>query len=121
MSTAQCILGLVGLAGLTGCSAAYSYGTKFEKTITIDEKFERIRGDKNSTRQVFSVSDTANNVYKVAPSLWYWKWYSTETWNGMKKGESYHVQGYGMRFGFLSVYPNIISAEHVKINTALSE
>ena len=110
------ILAGLGLAGLTGLSAAYSYGTYFEKQIKVDEKFERVTGGKESTRQVFSVSDTEDNVYKVGPSFSYWKFYSTETWNRMKKGESYDIQGYGIRFGPLSVYPNIISVKHIEKN-----
>lgn len=104
---------LLACAGISTCiSAIYSYGTKFEKKITIDEKFERVAGNKNSTKQIFSVSDTENNVYKVNRSLWYWKWYSTELWNGLKKGETYNVTGYGLRCGMISLYPNIIVAEH---------
>ena len=104
---------LAGLLGLTGLSAGYSYGTKFEKEITIDEKFERIRGNKESVKQIFSVADTENNVYKVSHSLWYWQWYSTETWNSLKKGENYRITGYGIRSGPLSLYPNIINAQHI--------
>ncbi len=105
-----------GLAGLTGLSAAYSYGTGFEKQITVDEKFERVRGGEKSTKQVFCVSDTENNIYKVCPSFWYWKFYSTETWNNMKKGEKYDIKGYGLRFGPLSIYPNITEAKHIDKN-----
>lgn len=102
-----------GLAGLTCLSACYSYKTKFEKTIIVDNKFDRVVGNKDSTRQVFSVADTENNIYTVSKSLWYWKWYSTETWNGLKEGETYAVEGYGVRYGLLSLYPNIISAKHI--------
>ena len=42
MSVLQVICGLVGL---TGASASYAYGTKFEKQITVDEKFDRIYGN----------------------------------------------------------------------------
>jgi hypothetical protein len=103
-----------GLILLAVISAGYSYGTKFNKKITVDEKFERVYGNKEMTRQIFSVSDMDNNVYKVSKSLWYWKWYSTETWNGMKKGETYNIKGYGLRCGFLNLYPNIISAEKIE-------
>jgi len=105
-----------GFLGLMGLSASYSYGTKFERKITIDDKFERVSGNKDSVRQILSVSDTDNNIYKVTKSLWYWQWYSTETWNRLKRGETYNVKGYGIRFGPLSIYPNIISAEHIPKN-----
>jgi hypothetical protein len=104
---------LLGILGLAGLSAGYSYGTKFEKEITVDGKFERVRGNKDGVRQIFSVSDTDNNVYEVSPSFWYWKWYSTETWNRLKSGETYRVKGYGLRCGPLSLYPNIIFAEQI--------
>nr|QKF94890.1 hypothetical protein Fadolivirus_2_4 [Fadolivirus 2] len=110
---AEGIAGIVGISSLLGLSAVYSYGTRFEKRITIDDKFERIIGNQNSTKQVFSISDKENNIYKVVPSFWYWKWYSTETWNNFKKGETYDIKGYGVRYGPLSIYPNIISAEQV--------
>jgi hypothetical protein len=104
-------LGLLGVS-ISG-SAMYAYGTKFNKTITIDDKFERVSGDQNGVSQIFTVSDRDNNVYRVSRSLWYWQWYSTELWNKMKKGETYNVTGYGIRLGFLSMYPNIISIQHI--------
>lgn len=113
MSMCQIVSGILGIAGIGGMSALYSYGTKFEKQITVDEKFERIVGDNGFPKQVFIVSDTENNIYKVSKSFWYWKWYSTETWNNMKKGETYNVEGYGIRYGMLSIYPNIIEVKPV--------
>ena len=110
MSAAQAICALIGL---TGASASYAYGTKFEKQITVDEKFDRIYGNDQMTRQCFAIADTENNIFHISRSFWYWKWYSTETWNNMKKGETYNVKGYGVRCGPLNIYPNIIETELV--------
>jgi hypothetical protein len=104
---------IFAITGLFGLSAGYSYGTQFEKNITVAEKFERVSGNQDYVKQIFGVSDTDNNTYQVHPSLWYWKWYSTETWTNMKPGETYHVKGYGIRHGFLGLYPNIISTSQV--------
>lgn len=104
-----------GILLIATCTKAiYTYSTKFDKTITIDEKFERVVGGKDSTSQVFCISTTNNEIYKVSKSLWYWKWYSTETWNSLKKGQTYNVTGYGWRCGPISLYPNIISCEEIK-------
>jgi hypothetical protein len=111
MSNIPPSLYFISVGVCAGISAMYSYGTKFEKKITIEEKFERVQGGKNSTKQVFSIYDTENNAYQVNRSLWYWKWYSTELWNGLKKGETYNVTGYGLRCGMISLYPNIIEAK----------
>jgi hypothetical protein len=111
------ILGFPAVATVFGVSclfkAAYTYGTKFNKTITIDEKFNRVEGDEKSTRQIFCISTTDGEVYNVRKSLWYWKFYHTETWNSLKKGQTYNVTGYGWRYGLLSMYPNLIEAKLV--------
>ena len=113
-------IGATSLSVASAISAGYAYKTKFTKQITIDEKFEQVNGNKDRTRQLFHVSDTEKNIYKVVPSVWYWKWHHTETWNNMKKGETYNVIGYGYRIGILNIYPNIISIEQISNNTTIS-
>lgn len=97
-------IGLVLAFGL-GTSSIYASLTKFQKVITIDQKFNRVKGS-----HIFSMSDTENNVYQINHSLWYWHWYPTELWTSLKEGETYCIKGYGLRHGFLGLYPNVISA-----------
>ena len=95
------------IGSTVGLSAIYAYGTQFEKDIVINKKYERIKGSKNSTSQIFMVSDSENNHYRVSKSVWFWQWYSTEMWSDMEEYKEYHVKGYGIRFGPLGTYPNI--------------
>jgi len=91
-------------------SAAYAYGTQFEKKIVVDKKYERIKGSQNSTSQIFMVSDSENNHYRVKKTLWYGQFYATELWSEMEPEQEYDIKGYGVRFGFLGMYPNIYEA-----------
>lgn len=104
----------IGVTSLGVIKACYAYGTKFTKQITIDDKFERVSGNNTGVRQIFTVSTTNDEIFKVTQSLWYWKYYPTETWNSLKKGRTYTVTGYGWRNGFLSLYPNIIEAKEIE-------
>lgn len=105
-----------GLAGLTAVtSSLYAYLTGFRKEITVAEKFTRVRGDGH----IYSLSDTDNQVYLVNRSLWYWQWYPAELWTSLKPGQTYRIKGYGVRNGFLQLYPNIIAAH--ALNSGLPE
>lgn len=95
--------------------ACYAYKTKFNKIITIDDKFGRIVGNKDGSRHVFCVSTTDGEIFKFTKSLWYWQFYSTEMWSSLKKGHSYEFTGYGWRNGFLSLYPNIVKIREIKL------
>jgi hypothetical protein len=103
------ILGTVGLP--VGLSDVYSYKTPFKKEITIAKKFTKV-----DILNRFCVADTNHNIYQVNQSLWYRKWYSTETWEKIEEGQTYQVEGYGIRQGFFDMYPNITSADQVKSN-----
>ena len=100
---------LIFMGGWMIFSAFYTYLTPFQRDITIKDKYTRVR-DGN---QVFMVTDNENNQYKVAKNLWRWKFYSTELWNELEEGKTYHTKGYGVRCGFWSLYPNILEAESI--------
>jgi hypothetical protein len=115
MAAHRALLGAIA-AGTVALNVGYVYGTTFHKQIMINRKFQRIHGggdDGSAVKQVFCVSDTQNNVYRVQNNLYYWNWYATEMWSGLKEGEVYNVKGYGWRFGPLSMYPNLVAVSHV--------
>ena len=102
------------LSGLMMVKAGYTYGTTFNKKITVEDKFERVTGDKSSTSQVFCVSTKDGEVYHVRKSLWYWQFYSTELWSNLKKEKTYEIKAYGWRIGMLSIYPNIVDVKEIE-------
>jgi len=102
------------LTAVCGIGLGYAYGTKFEDTITVDDKFTEVKGNKETTTHVHCVSDTTGKIYTVCPSLAYLQFNSTEIWNSLKKEQKYNITGYGWRVGFFGMYPNIIKAELVE-------
>jgi hypothetical protein len=92
----------------------YLIETKFEKNITIKEKYI-YRGNRTN----FIVVDTDNKHYIVSDSIQYWQFYSRELWTSLKIGETYTVDGYGKRFSFLcvDVFPHIsLATEKTKFS-----
>ena len=56
----------------------------------------------------YYVIDDNDEVYEVSNSLFFWSWNEAELWNSLKQGSEYNVVGYGMRIGFLGMFPLII-------------
>jgi hypothetical protein len=87
----------------------YQYGTRFEKVITVDEKYTYGKGSNNSQ----SISDKDNNVYFVKDSIYYLHFSSLEVFNSLDVNKKYKVNGYGVRVPVLGLYPIIISAVNI--------
>ena len=107
---------LGALGALVGGSALYSYGTSFQKSVIIKNKYIRVHGNKDNVSQVFMICDDQNKHYKVGKSIWYWQMYAPELWSSFKEGDEYDIKGYGWRFGLLSIYPNVYSADKCNHN-----
>ena len=88
----------------------YQYGTRFEKVITVDEKFTYGKGSGNSQ----SISDKDNNIYFVKDSLYYLHFSSLEVFNSLDVNGRYRISGYGKRVPALGLYPIIIKAVKIK-------
>jgi hypothetical protein len=87
----------------------YYYSTKFERTITVDEKYAY-----SSKRRGQTISDTNNVVYVLRDVLVLFHWTSVDLFNEIDIGKTYKIQGYGIRVPFLGWFPNIISAKLIE-------
>lgn len=88
-------------------TAVFTYSTIFKKDILIKEKYiTHSNGSSN-----YMVVDQNDNLFRVSRCLWLLKFDNAETWNQLKINNSYTVNGYGFRFPFFRIYPNIISIE----------
>ena len=83
--------------------------TKFEKTITIKEKYIRYRRKSSN----YNVVDTDGNIYKMG-NLWFkFDFNRADDYAMIDEGKTYKVKGYGYRFGFFDAYQTIYSYEQV--------
>lgn len=93
-----------GIGATVASSLLYARGTSFEKKITIKQKYQRTKtGD-----HILMIQDADGNHYRVRNNLWWWQWYSTELWGRLEENTEYQVKGYGLRNGFIGLYPNIV-------------
>ena len=82
----------------------YVYFFPFERTITIKEKSEYASG-----KVIYNtIFDTKGRVYQVANAWPLLHFRSAEVFMKFEKGKTYRVRGYGIRVGFLGLFPNII-------------
>lgn len=86
----------------------YVYSTKFKKTITVDEKHTY---GSNNAKGSQSISDENNNVYVLKDSLYVLHWTSVEVFNKLDEGNTYEIEGHGIRVPFLGWFPNITKAK----------
>ena len=83
--------------------------TKFEKIITIEEKYTRYRKKASN----YNVVDTEGNIYKI-DNLWFKFDYNRgDDYVKIKVGKKYKVKGYGFRAGFLHSYKKIYELKEV--------
>lgn len=83
----------------------YFFITKFEKTITVSE--ELLIGANKTTINI--VTDKQNNAYELKDVLLLWSFNTDRNVITLRPGETYRVKGYGIRLGFLRLYPTITS------------
>ena len=86
----------------------YAYGTTDTFTITVTEK-ERIVTGGEQTSSKWLVFTAEHDVLENTDSLLWFKFNSSSVQGQLMVGETYTVNVYGWRSGFLSWYPNIIS------------
>lgn len=95
---------LILFAFLLIANAIYAYGTDEQLTFTIESK-ERIVDSEGSSKYLIF---TDKGVFENTDSIFYWKWNSSDIYGNLKEGSTYSAHVYGFRFGFLSIYKNII-------------
>lgn len=83
--------------------------TKFEKVITVQEKYTRYRRRSSN----YNVVDTDGNIYQIG-NLWFKFDYNRgNDYATLREGKTYKVKGYGYRAGALDAYQTIYEVEEV--------
>jgi hypothetical protein len=85
-----------------------AYSTVHTKTITV-LKEQRIT-DADGKHSRYLVWDTDGNVYENVDSMLFFKFNSSDVQGALNAGSKVTIKTSGIRFGFMSWYPNIISA-----------
>ena len=93
--------------------AIYIYATRFEKTITVSEKYQYASGGGRRLTINNSVQDQQGNVYRVSNQLLLLHFTAAEVLMNIRVGASYTVRGYGIRIPALGLYPVITEAKAV--------
>ena len=88
----------------------YFFTTKFEKSITIKNKF--MYGDQKFSKNM--ISDFKNNIYIVKNSPLLLKFRGPELLSSIKEDHEYIITGYGRRIPFMGLYENILSIKSKK-------
>jgi hypothetical protein len=85
------------------------FTSKFEKTITIKEKYTRYRRRSSN----YNIVDNENNVYQIG-NLWFKGDFNRgDDYAKINIGDTYKVKGYGFRVPFIDMYKQIYEVEQV--------
>ena len=102
------IIVVIFVIGLSYTFMVYQF-TKFEKVITVQEKYTRYRRRASN----YNVVDTDGNIYQIG-NLWFKFDYNRgNDYAPLKEGKTYKVKGYGYRAGILDSYQTIYQVEEV--------
>ena len=85
----------------------YVYSTRFERTITIKEKYNYASGGSRNLTVSNTVMDETGNVYVIGNSLPLLHFTAAEILMKIEKDKTYRVQGYGWRIPILGMFPRI--------------
>lgn len=81
----------------------YLFTTKFTKTITVKDKYNRFIG----RRTHYMFTDTNGDIYRMG-NVWYLgEFDEAEDWTMLEAGKTYTMYGYGIRFPAVKWYPTI--------------
>ena len=83
----------------------YVFSTKFQKTITIKNKYTTSSGSKI----IYTVVDSNNNIYTIENVWFFGNFEKAQTYNSINLNSNYNVSGYGFTMNMISFYPSIYS------------
>lgn len=105
------IFAIIVLVG--GCGfATLDYAQKETVTFTIEEK-ESVAKDGGHEYRVY----TDNGTYKVGDSWLYTRWNAADVYGRLDEDQTYECVVYGWRFGFFSMFKNILDCEESRLVT----
>ena len=105
---------LIAALALSGCSTMNQQ--QRECTITGKESVNTTSNTSSAKTHEYRVYTEQCGTLKVADTLSYGRWDSSEFYARLKEGETYNLLTGGYRNGFLSMFPNILEAEKVETN-----
>jgi hypothetical protein len=107
----------VGIAFLVAVGAAVatpelvaSYGTVDNDVCTVKRLYNKVV---NGT-DIYLVATKECDVFKNVDDAAWLKWNSGSVQNALEEGSRYKIKSNGVRLGFMSWYPNIISFEKIE-------
>ncbi|MFH1182720.1 MAG: DUF1523 family protein [Candidatus Moraniibacteriota bacterium] len=103
---------LLVVALILGLNMWYAWGTSGEKTVVVKSLNNKINpGSEQDQYLVFTKDD---GIFKNTDSWFWWKFNSSDIQNQLTAGMPYRIKHYGWRWGFFSLYPNIVEAKESK-------
>jgi len=86
----------------------FYYSTIDNKIITVKQADRIVTTDMTSSK--YLVWDQEGNTYENTDTVWFLKWNSSDVQGQMLQGKKVNIKTSGIRFTWLSWYPNIITA-----------
>lgn len=86
----------------------FYYSTMDTKVITVKQADRIVANDMSTSK--YLVWDQEGNTYENTDTVWFLKWNSSDVQGQMLAGKKVKVKTTGIRFSWLSWYPNIITA-----------
>ena len=103
---------VVGAALWFGKTPILGYWTSRDVEFTVQRTERVVDADGSGAR--YLVWTTDGNTFQNVDNMWFWKWNSSDVQGRLVAGAKVKAHVTGVRFGFFSWYPNIISAEPIQ-------
>jgi hypothetical protein len=101
---------LIGIVLGVSLKTGYVLSTPYTKEIEIVDKYQLVKNGLVNNMVVNSDGDH----FVVSRSLLYWSFYTPEIWQKLEVGKSYNAVGYGIRWGFIGLFPAIVRVKEFK-------
>lgn len=105
---------LIAALVLSGCSTMNQQWR--ECTVTGKESVSTTNASSDMRTHEYRVYTEECGTLKVADTLSYGRWDSSELYSQLKEGETYNILTGGYRNGFFSIFPNVLEAEKAETN-----
>lgn len=82
---------------------------RFDNEVEIKNKYVKIEGP----RSLYMITTSRGKIYKFDRAPWKMHYSQAELWNSVEKGKKYRIKGFGVRWPFFGMYPNVHSVQHL--------
>jgi len=82
---------------------AYVFFSKFQKTITVKNKYTT----STNNNIIYTIVDSENNIYTIENVWFFADFDKAQNYNSININSKYNVTGYGYTLNMLSIYPSI--------------